>query len=122
MQNSDTKTQDNASTKICRMRTAAQILGTNLVKAFQASTLVSVRELARRANMSPNTVLSMMHPDKRPPNAQGVGAPRLDRIEALARVLGRETWELLLPDFNPQQPSRLVTTVEFDAIRLLRGR
>jgi transcriptional regulator with XRE-family HTH domain len=78
-----------------------QIVADNIRKAFAASEFTSYRQLAKAADLAPNTVRNVTEPTSRQPGARGEGAPRLDVVEKLARTMGYEAWQLMVENFEP---------------------
>ena len=57
--------------------------------------------LATAAKVAPNTVRNLLDPKKRTVTAEKPeGYPTLDKLEAIAGILGIDVWELLHPDVD----------------------
>ncbi len=83
----------------------------------------SLRDLATRAKLSPNTVRNIETPAVRAPNARGEASPRLDVLDKLAEAMGFATWQLLLENFDPNDPppERVPTAREIAAYRKIEN-
>lgn len=62
---------------------------------------MNANALAVAAEIAPNTVRNLMNPKKRTVTVdKPEGYPTLDKLEAIAKVIPCEVWELLHPDIE----------------------
>ena len=81
-------------------RSIVQILADNLRAAMEAHPEVRGNQsaLARRAQVRQTNIGYMLNPASRAPTKSGKSSPTLDSIDAVARALGMQTWQLIYPD------------------------
>lgn len=79
-----------------------QILAANLRDAIdRAGKYTTLKQLADAAGVSATSIGYMLKPDTRAPSKSGrAPAPTLTQIEAVAKALGVQTWQLIYP--NPE--------------------
>lgn len=88
-----------------------EILARNLQTLMSKSAdMRSQTALAKRAAIAQKTVSNYLSP------ASYVGAPSLDKVEALARAFGIETWQLLHPTLG----DKVITAAELALYEKLR--
>lgn len=87
-----------------------QIVAENARAAFERSAFRSYRALGAKAEVSANTVRNVLEPDARAPGLRGDTSPRMDVIEKIAKAMGYSAWQLMQPDFKPEDPPQRVLT------------
>lgn len=74
-----------------------EVLAANLKEAMEAKGWKQAR-LSKESGVAQTTISLYLSPDRRKPSASGkIPSGKLAEVEAMARALGLEYWELLMP-------------------------
>lgn len=84
--------------------TLNQLVSLNLLKIKEYKNFESEAKMADKAGVSANTLRNMLRPESRAPNHRGESSPRLDVLEKIANSFGYKGWQLMLGDFDPNDP------------------
>ena len=82
----------------------SELVAKNAKAAYLHSGFRSYRELAIRAGVAPNSVKYLLEPDKRPATGRVDPSPRLDVLDKIAKAMGYSAWQMMLSEFDPQNP------------------
>lgn len=101
----------------CMKKSLAQIVADNVRAARIAKGMESMRQLAIRADVAPNSIRNLENPDTRAPNHRGDASVRMDVLEKVAQSMGYECWQLMIEKFQPDDPpfDRPITNSEAKA-------
>jgi hypothetical protein len=83
-----------------RKHDVTSILARNLKALMEDSDLFGTQmSIARKSGVAQTSVGFMLNPDKRQPSKSGrLPSPTVENVEKVAKVFGKEAWQLLHPD------------------------